>query len=138
MSQHQLPTIVALREVLVAALLVGAPFGDPQTTSGGFLLHAASAAENYSYLSFYNGWFTLSLNEMSKFYENRVVINAGAIAKGGTAFSGSSYWTSSTQLWNDFDADTKETSPYTYNLASGNSPYVPASESHRVRAAKYF
>ncbi len=119
--------------------LIVASQGDSQTTAGGFLDHAASAAQSYSFAGFFNGWFLPSRNEMSEFYANRVVINAAAIAKGGTAFSASNYWTSSSRLVGVAGAPaTQQTWPYKYNLVSGSSEFVPAIEFLRVRAAKYF
>ncbi|MEQ9591229.1 MAG: IPT/TIG domain-containing protein [Cyclobacteriaceae bacterium] len=117
--------------------------GNPQTTSGGFLYHAAGAAQNYSYLSFYNGWFLPSFDEMAKFFSNRVAINSGAVAKGGTAFSNSIYWTSSTIVYSTFGPPpwTNQTRPGNLNMVSFDGGFDlsrPTSEYHRVRAAKYF
>lgn len=113
--------------------------GDTQTTAGGFLDHAASAAQGYSYAGFYNNWFLPSVNEMSKFYDNRAVINAAAVAKGGATFSASDYWTSSTWLVGVAGSpSTQQTWPYIYNLASGSYSFVLPTGFNRVRAAKYF
>lgn len=46
-------------------------------------------------LNTYDDWFLPSKDEINLLYENRVIINATAVANSGTAFATGVYWTSS-------------------------------------------
>ena len=56
--------------------------------------YAAGLARLYTGGS-YNDWFLPSQDELNEMYLNRVVINAAAIANGGSSFQYSPYWSSS-------------------------------------------
>lgn len=83
-------------------------------------LLTAGIAKGYSFSGFYNDWFLPSSGELNKLYANRTVINAGSIAKGGTAFTNDYYWSSTDLLFYVFvGPDPDYLTAYAVQLGSG-------------------
>jgi hypothetical protein len=77
----------------------------------------------------YAGWHLPSIRELNQMYIHRTTINTVATAKGGTAFAGVNYW-SSTQCTGE--------QAWTRNFGNGLQKYYSKGFRYRVRAIRAF
>lgn len=95
-------------------------------------MYAARLANEYSNTVAsvqYGDWYLPSLVELNLLFQNRFIINATAVAHGGTAFTNGFYWSS-----NEVDAF----GAYYQNFNDGIQDDDQKSSTHHVRAVKRF
>jgi hypothetical protein len=90
--------------------------------------YAAKVCDNYT-IGAYSDWFLPSKDELNQMFVNKAAINATAIANGGTAFSGSLYWSSS-----EIGADVV----WIQIFSNGTQNIVFKNSFYRVRAVRAF
>jgi hypothetical protein len=98
----------------------------PTDDNGGY---AAKTCINYYYGVNFMGWYLPSMEELHRMYQQRNIINATALANGGTALGNYDYW-SSTQFNGAF--------AFYENLQSGSSGTDLKSDGKAVRAVRAF
>lgn len=89
---------------------------------------AADICANLS-LNGYTDWFLPSKDELNQMYNNRYIINATAIANGGSSFVGAYYWSSSEK-----HSNTAWVQIFTYFYQIWSNKY----NANRVRAVRAF
>ena len=94
--------------------------------------YAAQACNDYGPIvnnEFYGDWYLPTRYEMNLIYQNRIAVNATAIANGGTALAGSSYWTSNEYSTNN---------AWKFNFGSVTYGYTGKQATIYVRAIREF
>ena len=113
--------------IIIAALVA---IGDDNATYAARICNELKVTEGGKT---YGDWYLPSKEELSLMYQNKSVIDATAVANGGSAFAGENYWSS-----NELEHPIVVDRAWYQNFATGSQQNHVKSNTYRIRAVRAF